>query len=120
MTYDMGGGIWGQVPSYNTPFDNMKRSLQDQWSGFSPDKLCIGLANYEFYYKDVSPGQRLEVSLKAGWQEYASHPLIDHVSEELSHRFFLICLAIHPILTWMRRLHCFMEWLAMWMKTSVV
>ncbi len=85
MTYDMGGGIWGRVPSHNTPLDQMKTTLQEKWSAFSPDKLCIGLANYGFYYKGILPGQKSAASLKekgryfsytelpallkAGWQE---------------------------------------------------
>lgn len=63
MTYDMGGGIWGRVPSHNTPLNKMKTTLH-KWSVFSPDKLCIGLANYGFYYKGICPGQKSEVSLK--------------------------------------------------------
>lgn len=64
MTYDMGGGIWGRAPSHNTPLDEMERILRDNWSEFAPDKICIGLANYGFLYKGISPGQKSETSLK--------------------------------------------------------
>lgn len=83
MTYDLGGGIWGQVPGHNTPLDVMKKNLRTNWSAFPPDKLCIGLANYGFYYKGISPGEKgplkekgryfsyreLPALLEAGWQE---------------------------------------------------
>lgn len=63
MTYDMGGGVWGHVPSHNTPLDQMKKAL-DRWSIFPKDKLCIGLANYGFRYHGILPGERSEVVLK--------------------------------------------------------
>jgi len=64
MTYDMGGGTWGHVATHNTPLNKMKDLLDNNWSYFSPDKICIGLANYGFYYKGVSPGQESKESLK--------------------------------------------------------
>lgn len=27
MTYDMGGGIWGNIPKHNTPLDKIKKEL---------------------------------------------------------------------------------------------
>ncbi len=63
MTYDMGGGIWGCEPSHNTPLNGMKEAL-NHWSVFPPNKICIGLANYGFRYKGISPGQKCETSLK--------------------------------------------------------
>ncbi|MEB3374916.1 glycosyl hydrolase family 18 protein [Bacteroides sp. CR5/BHMF/2] len=45
MTYDMGGGIWGNIPKHNTPLDKIKKELA-HWEVFDRDKLCIGLANY--------------------------------------------------------------------------
>ncbi|KGK00119.1 glycoside hydrolase family 18 protein [Thalassotalea sp. ND16A] len=89
MTYDMGGGIWDNVASHNTPLDEMKKRLHNNWSVFSPDKLSIGLANYGFYYQGIAPGENSEVSLKEkgryfsytelpallnqGWQESYDH-----------------------------------------------
>ena len=63
MTYDMGGGIWDREPSHNTPLNGMKEALNN-WSVFPRNKICIGLANYGFRYKDISPGQKSETSLK--------------------------------------------------------
>lgn len=57
MTYDMGGGIWGMIPSHNTPMDGIKRDLA-RWNVFDKDKLCIGLANYGFIYENVLPGEK--------------------------------------------------------------
>ncbi len=64
MTYDMGGGIWGNIPSHNTPLNRMKEDLK-HWSVFPRNKLCIGLASYGFRYKGILPGQKSETSLKA-------------------------------------------------------
>lgn len=55
MFYDMGGGCWqGRKATHNSPLNAMKR-LIGNWQAFSPDKLCIGLASYGFYYKDLQP-----------------------------------------------------------------
>lgn len=54
MTYDMGGGIWGKVPTHNTPLADMKRELA-YWNVFSPEKITIGLASYGFYYQGIQP-----------------------------------------------------------------
>jgi len=64
MTYDMGGGAWGKVPTHNTPLNKMKELLRTNWSFFPKSKLCIGLANYGFYYKGISPGKKCKTSLK--------------------------------------------------------
>lgn len=58
MTYDMGGGIWGNTATHNTPLDLMKKHLEN-WNVFSPKKICIGLATYGFYYKDILPNQKI-------------------------------------------------------------
>ena len=62
MTYDMGGGIWGNVPEHNTPLNKMEKELKN-WKVFNRNKLCIGLANYGFIYKDLSPGIKIEGKL---------------------------------------------------------
>lgn len=62
MSYDMGGGIWGKVPRHNTPLDRIEIELK-KWEAFDRNKLCIGLANYGFIYKDVAPNTKIEDSL---------------------------------------------------------
>ena len=69
MTYGMGCGTWGRTPKHNTPLSgpetkvSIKNALR-KWSVFPPDKLCIGLANYGFLYKGISPGQKCEGPLR--------------------------------------------------------
>lgn len=56
MFYDMGGGCWGQkMATHNSPLDEMKKLIK-LWNNFPPHKICIGLASYGFYYKDLQPG----------------------------------------------------------------
>ena len=62
MTYDMGGGIWGHTPEHNTPLDKMEKELKN-WEVFNRNHLCIGLANYGFIYKNITPGQKIEGKL---------------------------------------------------------
>lgn len=84
MTYDMGGGNWGNSPTHNTPLDRMKSRLENNFRAFSPRKICIGLANYGYQYFGLKPGQTgcnlerdgrsvgyMEVPkwLAAGWSE---------------------------------------------------
>lgn len=58
MTYDMGGGIWGNRATHNTPLDQMERDLEN-WTVFNPNQICIGLANYGFIYKGLQPGESI-------------------------------------------------------------
>lgn len=64
MMYDMGGGIWENVATHNTPLAQIKEIVENRWGVFDPQKLCIGLASYGFYYKDIKPGIQIEGSLK--------------------------------------------------------
>lgn len=59
MYYDMGGGIWGKVPTHNSPLDFIKEIYESVWTVFEPSKLHIGLPNYGFYYKGIKPGERV-------------------------------------------------------------
>lgn len=59
MFYDMGGGVWGKVPTHNAPLDVMKQHIKKYWSGFPKEKLNIGLASYGFYYKGIMPGEEV-------------------------------------------------------------
>lgn len=64
MTYDIGGGTWGTTPSHNTPLNRIKQLMND-WSVFPPGKVCIGLANYGYYYQGIQPGQKSSVPLRS-------------------------------------------------------
>lgn len=56
MTYDMGGGVWGSTPDHNTPLNVMKSRMESNFQHFAPSKICIGLANYGYFYRDLKPG----------------------------------------------------------------
>lgn len=75
MTYDMGGGIWGSIPTHNTPLNDMKIML-DRWNVFSHSKLCIGLANYGFRYQNVSPGEKINGKLNEYGQYFNYNDLL--------------------------------------------
>ncbi len=62
MSYDMGGGIWGNTAKHNTPLDQMEKELKN-WEVFNRNQLCIGLANYGFIYKNLTPGKKIEGKL---------------------------------------------------------
>lgn len=64
MMYDMGGGIWDKCATYNTPLDLMK-AYSERWDVFDPQKICIGLASYGFYYKGIAPGETTPEPLDA-------------------------------------------------------
>lgn len=66
MFYDMGGGIWGKVPSHNAPLDVMKQHIGRYWGAFPKDKICIGLASYGFYYKGIMPGEEVDEGKNLG------------------------------------------------------
>ena len=57
MSYDMCDGVWGSTPSHNTSMERMRSKLE-HWTVFDRKKLCLGLANYGFYYKGLKPGQK--------------------------------------------------------------
>ena len=59
MSYDMCDGVWGSTPSHNTSMERMRSKLE-HWNVFDKKKLCLGLANYGFYYKGVKPGQKAD------------------------------------------------------------
>lgn len=75
MTYDMGGGIWGKVPSHNTPLDRIKKALK-LWEVFDRNKLCIGLANYGFIYKGIAPGVKIEGKLREYGKYFSYNDLL--------------------------------------------
>lgn len=85
MTYDLGGALYGERAFHNAGLDQVAKYAQ-QWSIFPPQKICLGLANYGYLYRGISPNQRLTAGalravgrslsyndllalLAAGWQE---------------------------------------------------
>ena len=56
-------GVWGSTPSHNTSMERMRSKLE-HWKVFDKRKLCLGLANYGFYYKGLKPGQKADGSLR--------------------------------------------------------
>ncbi|MEG0725149.1 MAG: glycoside hydrolase family 18 protein [Mucinivorans sp.] len=65
MTYDFGGGNWGNKPSHNTPLNGIKQAIAQNFSNFAPNKICIGLANYGYQYFGLKP----DVAVEAGMLE---------------------------------------------------
>lgn len=59
MYYDMGGGIWEEVPTHNAPLNAMDSVHRANWSLFAPEKIHIGIPNYGFYYKGIKPGEKV-------------------------------------------------------------
>lgn len=59
MSYDMCDGVWGSVPSHNTSMERLRSKLNN-WKEFDRKKICLGLANYGFYYKGLVPGQKAD------------------------------------------------------------
>lgn len=62
MTYDMGGGTWGNIATHNTPLDQIEKEMKN-WVVFNPNQLCIGLANYGFIYKGLKPNEKISGKL---------------------------------------------------------
>lgn len=62
MTYDLGGGIWGNVAKHNTSLKQIEINLR-KWEVFDRKKLCIGLANYGFIYKNLKPEMKIKGKL---------------------------------------------------------
>jgi len=64
MTYDIGGGLWGNIATHNTPLPRIQKELAD-WSVFPANKLCVGLASYGYLYRGLAPGQKSPQPLSA-------------------------------------------------------
>lgn len=80
MTYDMGGGIWGNVPKHNTPLDKIEKELKN-WEVFDRNKLCIGLANYGFIYKGLTPGVKIEGKLRQHGKYFSYNSMLPLLQE---------------------------------------
>lgn len=86
MTYDMGGGIWGNRPTHNTPLNEIKKSLE-HWKVFPSKQLCIGLANYGFRYAKVAPGQKVEGKLNQYGKYFSYNNFLPLLSDGWSEQF---------------------------------
>lgn len=63
MCYDMGGGCWNStLAKHNAPLDVISKQVA-WWTFFPKEKLCIGLASYGFYYKDLMPETKTKEGL---------------------------------------------------------
>ena len=58
MAYDMGGCLWRNYASHNTPMQDIKNSIDKLWYGIPRDKLHLGLASYGFIYKGIMPNEK--------------------------------------------------------------
>lgn len=59
MSYDLGGCLWREYATHNTPMAGIEKSVDEHWKGIPREKLHLGLANYGFLYKSIFPGERL-------------------------------------------------------------
>jgi chitinase len=57
MTYDLGGALYGEKATHNASPVGVKKILAN-WSAFSPNKICVGLPNYGYIYRNLKPGQK--------------------------------------------------------------
>ena len=53
----------GQHP-FAQHLDGAYASKLEHWKVFDKRKLCLGLANYGFYYKGLKPGQKADGPLR--------------------------------------------------------
>ncbi len=59
MAYDLGGCLWREYATHNTPLQYIKDCVANLWYGIPVNKLHLGLASYGFLYKGIFPGERL-------------------------------------------------------------
>ncbi len=65
MCYDLGGGIWNQMAGHNTPLPFIQKEVERcfEKKDIPREKLCIGLANYGFFYRNLKPGEQITEKL---------------------------------------------------------
>ena len=59
MSYDLGGCLWRDYASHNTPLTLIDKYIRDCWYDIPREKLHLGLASYGFMYKGILPDQRV-------------------------------------------------------------
>ncbi len=57
MSYDMGGGVWSNKATHNSPLDVIARRFDENWYDIPREKLHLGLASYGFIYTGLQPGE---------------------------------------------------------------
>ena len=58
MAYDIGGCLWRNYATHNTPLEFIKNSVEKRWYGIPRKKLHLGLASYGFIYNGLLPGEK--------------------------------------------------------------
>lgn len=58
MSYDLGGCLWRNYATHNTPLQFIKESVGKRWYGIPRNKLHLGLASYGFMYNGILPGEK--------------------------------------------------------------
>lgn len=59
MAYDIGGCLWRDNATHNTPLKLIKDCVVNNWDWMPRQKLHLGLAGYGFIYKGILPGEKL-------------------------------------------------------------
>lgn len=59
MSYDIGGCLWRDYATHNTPLKLIKDCVDRNWQWLPRNKLHLGLAGYGFIYKGILPGEVL-------------------------------------------------------------
>lgn len=59
MAYDIGGCLWRDNATHNTPLDLIKSCIQKNWYDIPRNKLHLGLASYGFMYNGIFPGEKV-------------------------------------------------------------
>ncbi|MDE5594835.1 MAG: hypothetical protein K2I89_04595, partial [Muribaculaceae bacterium] len=58
MAYDLGGCLWRNYATHNTPLEFIKNSINKRWYDIPRNKLHLGLASYGFMYNGLFPGEK--------------------------------------------------------------
>lgn len=59
MAYDLGGCLWRDYATHNTPLKIISDNIDNLWYGFPRNKLQLGLASYGFMYNGILPGEKV-------------------------------------------------------------
>lgn len=59
MSYDLGGCLWRDYASHNTPLAIIEHDINDCWYDIPREKLHLGLASYGFMYNGILPDERV-------------------------------------------------------------
>jgi len=89
MCYDLGGGNWGSVATHNTPLPVIKERTLRLYEkvGVPRNKLCIGLGNYGFIYRDLKPGEKTSTKLDTKGNFFSHTQLAGLIAAGWSERY---------------------------------